>query len=58
MSSLVDARNKVPEHQRFYQAAYKNHQRLWKIVCSDPMGYRNHLQPKHTPMAQYEDSGY
>ncbi|KAL2757179.1 hypothetical protein ACRALDRAFT_2102827, partial [Sodiomyces alcalophilus JCM 7366] len=29
--SLINARNKVPEHQRFYQAAYKNHQRLWKI---------------------------
>ncbi|TDZ21555.1 hypothetical protein Cob_v005660 [Colletotrichum orbiculare MAFF 240422] len=28
---LVDAKNKVPELQKFYQAAYKDHQRLWKI---------------------------
>ncbi|KAK1240657.1 hypothetical protein MKX07_004685 [Trichoderma sp. CBMAI-0711] len=29
--SLIDAKNKVPEYQRFYQAAYKAHTRLWKI---------------------------
>ncbi|KAK7753114.1 hypothetical protein SLS62_004845 [Diatrype stigma] len=29
---LVDAPNKVPEHQRFYQHQYKQHVRLWKIV--------------------------
>lgn len=28
---MVNARNKVPEHQRFYQNAYANHQRLWRI---------------------------
>ncbi|GAW16799.1 hypothetical protein EKO27_g8813 [Xylaria grammica] len=28
---LVDAPNKVPEHQRFYQQAYKQHTRLWQI---------------------------
>jgi len=28
---LVDAANKVPEHQRFYQNQYKQHVRLWKI---------------------------
>ncbi|EGR46464.1 uncharacterized protein TRIREDRAFT_80441 [Trichoderma reesei QM6a] len=28
---LIDAKNKVPEYQRFYQAAYKAHTRLWKI---------------------------
>jgi hypothetical protein len=28
---LVNAKNKVPEHQRVYQAAYRNHTRLWKI---------------------------
>ncbi|KAF6813427.1 hypothetical protein CMUS01_05540 [Colletotrichum musicola] len=28
---LVDAKNKVPELQKFYQAAYKEHTRLWKI---------------------------
>ncbi|KJZ75675.1 hypothetical protein HIM_04832 [Hirsutella minnesotensis 3608] len=29
--SLVDAKNKVPEHQRYYQQAYKAHTRLWMI---------------------------
>ncbi|KAK4077584.1 bacteriophage N adsorption protein A c-term domain-containing protein [Purpureocillium lilacinum] len=28
---LVDAKNKVPEHQRYYQQAYRAHTRLWKI---------------------------
>ncbi|KAL2263009.1 hypothetical protein VTK26DRAFT_8601 [Humicola hyalothermophila] len=28
---FVDAKNKVPEYQRMYQQAYKNHTRLWKI---------------------------
>ncbi|KAJ4156780.1 hypothetical protein NW754_008421 [Fusarium falciforme] len=28
---LVDAKNQVPQHQRFYQNAYKNHTRVWKI---------------------------
>ncbi|UZP34530.1 hypothetical protein NXS19_002346 [Fusarium pseudograminearum] len=28
---LVDAKNPVPHYQRFYQNAYKNHTRLWKI---------------------------
>ncbi|KFA64729.1 hypothetical protein S40285_05287 [Stachybotrys chlorohalonatus IBT 40285] len=28
---LVDAKNKVPEYQRFYQQAYKAHTRLWRI---------------------------
>ncbi|PNY28020.1 Uncharacterized protein TCAP_02047 [Tolypocladium capitatum] len=31
MMGMVDAKNKVPEHQRFYQQAYKAHTRLWKI---------------------------
>jgi cytochrome c oxidase subunit VIIa len=31
---MINARNKVPEHQKFYQTAYANHQRLWKIVCA------------------------
>jgi len=30
--SLVNAPNKVPEHQRVYQAAYRAHTRIWKIV--------------------------
>ncbi|CCC10689.1 unnamed protein product [Sordaria macrospora k-hell] len=30
-SGLVNAKNRVPEKQRFYQQAYKNHTRLWKI---------------------------
>ena len=30
--SLIDAKNKVPFNQRFYQAAYKSHIRLWQIV--------------------------
>ncbi|KAL8376447.1 hypothetical protein RB595_007506 [Gaeumannomyces hyphopodioides] len=28
---FVNAKNKVPEYQRFYQAQYRNHVRLWKI---------------------------
>ncbi|KAK1760935.1 hypothetical protein QBC47DRAFT_368645 [Echria macrotheca] len=28
---LVNAPNKVPEHQRVYQAAYRAHTRIWKI---------------------------
>lgn len=28
---LVDAKNPVPQHQRFYQSAYKAHTRLWLI---------------------------
>lgn len=29
---FVNAPNKVPEHQRTYQAAYRSHQRIWRIV--------------------------
>ncbi|KAI1436049.1 hypothetical protein GGR50DRAFT_693611 [Xylaria sp. CBS 124048] len=29
--SFVDAPNKVPENQRYYQHAYKQHTRLWQI---------------------------
>ncbi|XXH00418.1 hypothetical protein Hte_006762 [Hypoxylon texense] len=28
---LVNAPNKVPQHQRFYQQAYNQHTRIWKI---------------------------
>ncbi|ETS80093.1 hypothetical protein PFICI_07622 [Pestalotiopsis fici W106-1] len=28
---LVDAPNKVPQHQKSYQAAYAQHTRLWQI---------------------------
>ncbi|KAI1079278.1 hypothetical protein F5B20DRAFT_544261 [Whalleya microplaca] len=28
---MVNAPNRVPQHQRFYQQAYKEHTRLWKI---------------------------
>ncbi|KAJ4129961.1 hypothetical protein ACLX1H_005653 [Fusarium chlamydosporum] len=28
---LVNAKNPVPQNQRYYQNAYKNHTRLWKI---------------------------
>ncbi|KAI9902898.1 hypothetical protein N3K66_002250 [Trichothecium roseum] len=28
---VFDNKNKVPQHQRFYQAAYKAHTRLWMI---------------------------
>ncbi|KAF4785480.1 hypothetical protein HER10_EVM0006734 [Colletotrichum scovillei] len=28
---IVDAKNKVPDLQKFYQAAYKDHTRVWKI---------------------------
>lgn len=35
---MVDAPNRVPQHQKFYQAAYKNHTRLWRIVrCGEPL---------------------
>ncbi|TLS25657.1 hypothetical protein PpBr36_07349 [Pyricularia pennisetigena] len=30
--AFVNAPNKVPYYQRFYQTAYRNHQRVWKIV--------------------------
>jgi hypothetical protein len=30
--SMIDAKNKVPYYQRFYQQAYKAHTRLWMIV--------------------------
>ncbi|KAI0969866.1 hypothetical protein F4678DRAFT_463198 [Xylaria arbuscula] len=29
--ALVNAKNKVPEHQRFYQQSYKQHNRIWQI---------------------------
>ncbi|KAG5952373.1 hypothetical protein E4U57_006176 [Claviceps arundinis] len=29
--SLIDAKNKVPEQQRYYQQAYKAHTRIWMI---------------------------
>ncbi|KAI1193613.1 hypothetical protein F5X97DRAFT_32012 [Nemania serpens] len=28
---FINAPNKVPQHQRFYQQAYKQHTRLWQI---------------------------
>ncbi|KAK4241101.1 hypothetical protein C8A03DRAFT_30705 [Achaetomium macrosporum] len=28
---IYKAVNKVPEHQRVYQAAYKAHERIWRI---------------------------
>ncbi|KAI3330960.1 hypothetical protein F4824DRAFT_504610 [Ustulina deusta] len=34
--SLVDAPNKVPQYQRFYQQAYKQHTRLWQINPRSP----------------------
>ncbi|KAK4226249.1 hypothetical protein QBC38DRAFT_481062 [Podospora fimiseda] len=33
---LVNAPNKVPQLQRQYQAAYKNHTRIWKINTRSP----------------------
>ncbi|KAI0909455.1 hypothetical protein F4823DRAFT_428078 [Ustulina deusta] len=33
---LVDAPNKVPQYQRFYQQAYKQHTRLWQINPRSP----------------------
>lgn len=36
---FVNAANKVPEHQRTYQAAYKAHTRIWRIVSK--------THPKH-----------
>ncbi|KAI5458396.1 hypothetical protein BGZ63DRAFT_426800 [Mariannaea sp. PMI_226] len=32
---LINAKNPVPEHQRFYQNAYRAHTRLWKIPRLD-----------------------
>ncbi|KAI2643275.1 hypothetical protein GGS21DRAFT_495569 [Xylaria nigripes] len=34
---LVDAPNKVSQHQRFYQQAYKQHTRIWQINPRSPM---------------------
>lgn len=31
-SGFINAPNKVPEHQRAYQAAYRAHTRIWRIV--------------------------
>ncbi|KAI0003622.1 hypothetical protein F4779DRAFT_621721 [Xylariaceae sp. FL0662B] len=31
LNQLMNAPNKVPQHQRFYQNAYKQHTRLWRI---------------------------
>ncbi|KAK2602607.1 hypothetical protein N8I77_009125 [Diaporthe amygdali] len=31
-SGFVNAPNKVPEHQRAYQAAYRAHTRVWRIT--------------------------
>ncbi|KAK7709258.1 hypothetical protein SLS63_013263 [Diaporthe eres] len=31
MAGFVNAQNKVPEHQRTYQAAYRAHTRIWRI---------------------------
>ncbi|RYC57466.1 hypothetical protein CHU98_g8734 [Xylaria longipes] len=33
---MLDAPNKVPEHQRFYQQAYKQHTRIWQINPRSP----------------------
>jgi hypothetical protein len=30
--SMINAPNRVPQHQKYYQSAYASHQRLWKIV--------------------------
>lgn len=30
--SIFNAANKVPQHQREYQAAYRQHVRIWNIV--------------------------
>jgi len=29
--AFINAKNKVPEHQRMYQKAYRQHTRIWKI---------------------------
>jgi hypothetical protein len=42
-SSLINAKNPVPERQRAYQAAYKAHTRLWKIVRTNADGITEHL---------------
>ncbi|KAB5575911.1 hypothetical protein GE09DRAFT_1215650 [Coniochaeta sp. 2T2.1] len=39
MAGLVNARNTVPERQRFYQQAYRGHQRIWKINPRTPYLY-------------------
>lgn len=37
-SGFVNAKNTIPERQRFYQQAYRVHQRIWKIVSVDGSG--------------------
>ncbi|KAI1648606.1 hypothetical protein F4815DRAFT_443429 [Daldinia loculata] len=34
--SLINAPNKVPQHQRFYQQAYRQHIRIWRINPRSP----------------------
>ncbi|KAK1829698.1 hypothetical protein QBC39DRAFT_356246 [Podospora conica] len=41
--ALVNAPNKVPEHQRVYQAAYRAHTRIWKISPRSNIMYTPYL---------------
>ncbi|GAB1314899.1 hypothetical protein MFIFM68171_05109 [Madurella fahalii] len=40
---FINAPNKVPQYQRYYQAAYRNHQRLWRIHPRSNMLLRPYL---------------
>ena len=57
---MVDAPNRVPQHQKFYQAAYKNHTRLWRIVrCNGPFrGFGGNKNDRLTYMTQGNRSSY
>jgi hypothetical protein len=44
--SLMDTPNKVPEHQRFYQQAFRQHTRLWQIVCLSLLTYAHSYTPR------------
>jgi hypothetical protein len=43
LPSIVNAPNKVPQHQKFYQQAYAQHTRLWKIVRNAVFDWRGNI---------------
>ncbi|KAI0865603.1 hypothetical protein F4860DRAFT_459729 [Xylaria cubensis] len=53
--SMVDAPNKVPQHQRFYQQAYKQHTRLWQIVRPTTRPVPSSLSTARSPSRELSD---
>lgn len=56
-SSIINAANRVPENQRFYQQAYKAHTRVWMIVCRQPKLARVATPPEHSRHADISIAG-